>query len=133
MLNYSQRNLDMLDAIFDILMLDQPTRIMVIIWVPLILLAVLLNRFSPRTQRNKSQGSDPEGKGLSTGIKLLNFLAATGSNCVQFSGIDTHVFYPMGDFSQGLWEFSMKVFTGSGGGGFLQTQHYEEPALRKKV
>ena len=69
------------------------------------------------------------GAGTDEDAVVTNFLSATGSNCAQFSGEMTDVLYPMGDFSQGLWELSMHIFTGTGGGGFLNIQHFEEPGL----
>ena len=69
----------MLDTLFDLMMLDSPTRTVATIWVPITVLAVLVHRFGPKRQKKKSTGiAAAEERSVALGANVLNFVVKTG-------------------------------------------------------
>ena len=69
-------------------------------------------------------GGGTEEDGLAS-----NAFAYNGFNSGFMSGNTCDPIYPMGNFSAGSWEISMKIYTPSGSGGYMSIQHDEDPGL----
>lgn len=68
------------------------------------------------------------GAGTTEDGIVSNTYSNIGSNSANFVG-GSDVIYPLGNFSAGIWELSMKLYTEVGSGGYLNIQHDEVPGI----
>ncbi|NND77454.1 MAG: T9SS type A sorting domain-containing protein [Flavobacteriales bacterium] len=63
------------------------------------------------------------GSGTVEDGSVSNLYSSNGINSANFSGTECNVIYPMGNFTSGKWNLSMKLYTPIGSGGALNIQH----------
>ncbi|MEM7162774.1 MAG: T9SS type A sorting domain-containing protein [Bacteroidota bacterium] len=69
------------------------------------------------------------GAGSAEDGSVSNAFAYDGTNSGHFMGAACDAIYPLGNFDSGSWEYSMKIYTAAGNGGYMNIQHDQVPGI----